>query len=189
MSDKMREAIEDLKNLMRHYRPGASMHQRLDKIKLTMESALTQRPESELNGTVGNCCGPDNSGLYRISVFSGSPFPVGTTVYASPQPSAQVPEDLLPRVKNLLLSLGHQGEQLNPDEPPYDVGEWGIREAQELYTLLTAAPSAQVPKKIPVPEPILYGPVLDNADQIGYAEGWNSCVDAMIAPSIAEKES
>lgn len=56
-----------------------------------------------------------------------------------PQPAQQgsVPEHLMARIKNLLIALGHQVVVLDEGEPPYDVGEWGIKEAQELYDPLS----------------------------------------------------
>jgi hypothetical protein len=68
----------------------------------------------------------------------------GATViplYTQPQPA--VPDHLMARIKNLLLALGHQGAVLDEGEPPYDVGEWGIKEAQELYTLLSTPTTPQ----------------------------------------------
>jgi len=63
------------------------------------------------------------------------------TLYTHPAPpSVAVPEnDLRDRVLNLLCALGHQGVDMGEGQL-YDVGEWGIKEAQELHTLLTAAP-------------------------------------------------
>jgi len=66
----------------------------------------------------------------------------GVPVYLHPAPpSVAVPEgDLRERITNLLCSLGHQGVDMGEGQL-YDIGEWGIKEAQELHTLLTAAPS------------------------------------------------
>lgn len=51
-------------------------------------------------------------------------------------PGAVGPEDVMARIKNLLLALGHQGSVLDEGQPPYDIGEWGVKEAQELYELI-----------------------------------------------------
>ncbi|WP_278366907.1 hypothetical protein [Marinobacter salarius] len=37
--------------------------------------------------------------------------------------------------KNLLCALGHQGVDMG-DGQAYDIGEWGIKEAQELCDLI-----------------------------------------------------
>ena len=62
-------------------------------------------------------------------------------IQAPNQPSGEwVRCEDLARIKNLLCAMGHQGAILDAGEPPYDVGEWGIKEAQELLDLLTNQP-------------------------------------------------
>ena len=55
------------------------------------------------------------------------------------QTAPAVPVELRDRLMNLLCALGHQGCDMG-DGQMYDVGEWGIKEAQDLHTLLAAAP-------------------------------------------------
>jgi len=45
------------------------------------------------------------------------------------------------RLTNLLTSLGHQGVDMG-DGQTYDVGEWGINEAQELCDLIAKEKSS-----------------------------------------------
>lgn len=47
----------------------------------------------------------------------------------------------LERTKNLLCALGHQGVDMG-DGQTYDIGEWGIKEAQELHDLITKEQAA-----------------------------------------------
>jgi hypothetical protein len=47
-----------------------------------------------------------------------------------------IEKDIMARIENLLLALANQGVVFDEGDLPYDIGEWGVKEAQKLYELI-----------------------------------------------------